>query len=314
MEQLDTKTMHYNLEVLMERTIDTIKLSDLKRIQDQMAKIKGETFCLGAGGSEVVADFAAKVLNFKNNCVTTVGDAADLCSINLKPYKNVLACSYSGNNYGVEVALNCGLKGYLLTNGELDGNTIRYFSGFPNERSYVSLGGTLMPMSILLSYYLEQGNIETLITEMFSKIQKFEIETDDNFHIFFDSGTSTIGTFLESTMVEGGLGRPICHGKYSYCHGRSVLLKKYFDSVIYCETKETDLDRTIKDAVHNYRQKIILKSDYNDPVLDNFFLVLQGIYLMAEMASLKGIDLSKIDYDKEAVSKLYRFRGTCGKF
>ncbi len=309
MEDIDTKRMAYNLGMLEERIIDTLKVSDLKRIQEELSNITGTTFCLGAGGSKVVADFASKVLSFKNECLTSVGDVVDLYSANLKLYKNAFICSYSGNNHGVNEALKAGLKSYLLTTGEGD-FSIRYSSSLSRERSFISLGGTLMPMAILLSYYLGESDTEEVIKEMFTKKPKFIVQKDDNFHIFSSLGTSIMECFLESTLVESGIGRATIHHKYDYCHGRSTLLKEFTDSILYCETIESDIDRTIKEAIHNYRQKIILKSSYKDPVLDNFFLVLQGIYLASELAKLKGIDLSKIDYDIKAVPKLYKFSGS----
>lgn len=43
------------------------------------------------------------------------------------------------------------------------------------------------------------------------------------FEIFSGYETSTSSKYLEPTMLLSGIGIPIVHDKYTYCHGRSTL-------------------------------------------------------------------------------------------
>ena len=105
-------SMKYNFEKLKERVLDTLKLTDVNK---KISKIKGPTICVGSGGSKVVAEFAALVLNTKNNCSVKVMDPRDVLYENLNPYKNLFVCSYSGNNHGVNILSSLKIKKHLLT-------------------------------------------------------------------------------------------------------------------------------------------------------------------------------------------------------
>ena len=55
--------MNYNFDLLKERILDTLKLTNINK---NLKKIKGNTICIGSGGSKVVATFASLVFNTKN--------------------------------------------------------------------------------------------------------------------------------------------------------------------------------------------------------------------------------------------------------
>ena len=59
-------SMIYNFNLLKERILDTLKLTNLN---NKLQKIKGPTICIGSGGSKVVADFASVVLKHKNSII-----------------------------------------------------------------------------------------------------------------------------------------------------------------------------------------------------------------------------------------------------
>ena len=123
------------------------------RIKEELIKIKGPVICTGVGGSSVVSEYASKVLNQKNGIVADCLEMRDLNYKNLDGYSSVLACSYSGNNYGVETAFRNNLEKYLLSTGEIPGiHNLTYSSGFHKEDSFISLGATLMPY--LLTFVL----------------------------------------------------------------------------------------------------------------------------------------------------------------
>ena len=87
---------------------DTVKKSldntDLERVRYLLESIDKPTLVTGVGGSNVVSDFASKVLNEKNKIITRNSETRDLLYMNMNGYDNVLSCSYSGNNYGVDMS------------------------------------------------------------------------------------------------------------------------------------------------------------------------------------------------------------------
>ena len=150
------ENMHDNFKLLEERVIDTLCKTDLERIREELKKIRGPVICTGVGGSSVASEFASKVLNQKNGLVTDSLEMRDMNYKKLDGYSSVLACSYSGNNYGVETAFRNGLDKYLLSTGSIDGVcNLVYESGYHKEDSFISLAATLMPMSVMLAYYLD---------------------------------------------------------------------------------------------------------------------------------------------------------------
>lgn len=304
-------SMKYNLDLLKERILDCTKVSDLENIKKILESIKGNTYLVGSGGSLVTSAFASNVLTNKNKCFTNEGDIVDLMSIS-DTYDNLFISSYSGNNFGVKEALKLKINKYVLTNGKIDDSNIKlinYLTTLPKEKSFISLGATLLPMSILLYYYLDGINFENIINDIFSNIPNYEFEDDSNFQIFSSNNTKTAERYLDSTLVEAGIGRTTIHHKYNYCHGRSTLLKNYRDTIIYLLTNKTELDETLLDAIYNYKQLFILQSNYNDTVIDDFNLTVQAMFLTYNIALKKNINLSKIDYDKKVIKQLYYFKG-----
>ena len=91
--------MQYNMQdnynMLIKRVLDTLDKTDLQKIKKQLAKIKENTICTGVGGSKVVSDYASSILNSKNNISSISCEPQEINFLNLKPYENVLTCSYS---------------------------------------------------------------------------------------------------------------------------------------------------------------------------------------------------------------------------
>ena len=75
--------------------------------------------------------------------------------------------------------------------------------------------------------------------------ETFSFDTNcDAYEIFSGIDTKTTSTYLESTMAEAGLGLPIVHDKYGYCHGRSTLSINYNNIAIYLN-RDTELDKLL---------------------------------------------------------------------
>jgi len=303
--------MIYNFDMLKERIFNTLKLTNLNK---ELKKIKGTTICAGSGGSKVVADFASNVFNIKNNCPTKTMDPRDVLYENLNSYNNLFVCSYSGSNHGVDILSPLNIRKYLLTYGDIKKENYKMLkcnSTLPKEMSFISLAATMMPMSILLSYY--SNNSVALINEMFAKVTKLTFDINNitlPFDIISGNDTTTPAAYLDSTFTEAGLQSITTHNKYDFCHGRSTLAYTQNRNLIYLVTNKKELDiLLIENLKTRYQNIIILESNYNDLVIDNYYLTLQAMYLTKYLAEFKDIDLSIVNYDKDLCKMLYKYKG-----
>lgn len=286
--------MKVNFEYLKGRVVDTFDNTDTEFINYELSKLDKPTLVSGIGGSSVVSDFGAKVLSIKNSIITRNTEPRDMIYMNSGNYSNIVACSYGGSNYGVELSFNNDLKKYLLSrNRNEDVVNLQYNTTIDNERSFISLGATLIPVSILINYYMN-GDMSFLddIEE-----KKFMFDTEcDIYEIFSGYDTSTTSKYLESTMVESGIGVPIVHDKYSYCHGRSTMSINNNSIAIFLN-RNTELDILLLSEISRYyKSVIVIDSKYKDMILDDYQMLVQAMYLTKFIAESKSKDLSKVDY------------------
>lgn len=300
------KNMHVNFDYLDKRVLDSLSNSDLDYINYELSKISTPTIISGVGGSSVVSTFTSRVLNKKNKIVSTNMEPRDIRYTDITGYSNIISCSYSGNNYGVVLTFDNLLKHYLLSKQKLDGVTnLTYTPTIEKERSFISLGATIVPISIILNYYLEDN--KQLITELIHPFE-FDFNQSDVFEIFTGLDTSTTSKYLESTMVESGIGIPIIHDKYSFCHGRSTTCYNSNHSAIYLN-RNTELDKLLLSEIRKYfKDVIVIESGFKDDILDDYYMLIQAMYLTKVIAEQKQIDLSKIDYNP-ITNKVYKFSG-----
>ena len=303
------KNMKVNFEFLKERVVDSLDNTDLEFIRSELTKLDEPTLFSGVGGSSVVSAFGAKVINSKNGIVSINSEPRDFVYRNNNAFRNVVACSYSGNNYGVELSFLKGLRKYLLSNNAFDDKDVTYLkygTTIDKERSFISLGATLIPVSILMNYYLD-GNNNPILDLIGETPYDFDLESDI-YEIFSGYDTSVSSKYLESTMVEAGIGVPIVHDKYSYCHGRSTLSVNYNAIAIYFN-RNTEFDRMMIDELRQYyKQIIVIESKFDDSILDDYYMLIQSMYLTKYMAEKKKKDLSKVEYSP-IVKKLYSYKG-----
>ena len=300
------KNMKENFEKLERRVIDTLNSTDLDRINYELHKIDGPTLISGVGGSSVVSEYASKVLAFKNGIITRNTEPRDFRYMSTNGYKNVLACSYSGNNYGVELAFDNDLKHYLLASkpNEKDGIVNLTYNCQNKEKSFISLAATLIPCSILLNYYVDNK------LNSFGEVNNYDFDVEcDEFEIFSGFDTSTASKYLESTMVESGIGVPIVHDKYSYCHGRSTLSTVSNNIAIYFDSG-TELDRLLLEEIRKYYKDVIILNSRlsKTSIVDEYYLLINCMYLTKYLAEKKEKDLSGVDYNP-IVKKLYKYNG-----
>ncbi len=310
------KIMQENFDLLKKRIIDSHRVSDLQDIKAKIKSIKGNTICVGAGGSNVVANYATKVISKINGNLVLCKHPRDLEHINLSNFENIVIASYSGEGKAVDLALDNKLNKYLLSNNNMDyeGVTnITYESQIEKESSFISLAATLMPMSILLKTYmgLRDPHYISILEEMFDKV-KVNIKWNDIYEIMGGIENSTATKYLESTMVESGIAVPIVHDKYDFCHGRSTLSYKNNNGLIYLDNRNKELDKLILSEAKKYYTEVITLNGYYpnaDELTDEFYITLQAMYLTKKLAENKGEDLSGVDHSP-LVYKLYNFKGT----
>ena len=298
------KNMKENFEKLERRVLDSLCNSDLERINYELSKIDGPTLVSGVGGSSVVSEYASKILNRKNSIITKNMEPRDFGYMDLNLYKNVLACSYSGNNYGVELAFLNNLKHYLLASKENTNDNIinLTYSCLDYEKSFISLAATLIPCSILLNYYLD-NNKEAIINSLERYSYNFDVNCDA-YEIFSGIETSTASKYLESTMIESGIGIPIVHDKYSYCHGRSTISIIKNNIAIYFNGN-TELDKLLLKELPKYYKDIIV-IDFNNNLFDEYLLLIKCMYLTKYISQELNKDLSGVDYNP-IVKKVYKY-------
>ena len=300
------KNMNENFEKLERRVLDSLNNTDLEKINYELSKINGPTLVSGVGGSSVVSEFASKILTNKNHIITRDTEPRDFRYLDTNLYKNVLACSFSGNNYGVELALLNNLKHYLLASKESkEENIINLtYTCLDKEKSFISLAATLIPCSILLNYYLD-GKKELIL----EKIEDFKFDFDvecDAYEVFTGLDTSVASKYLESTMVESGIGLAIIHDKYSYCHGRSTTSIVNNNIAIYFNGN-TELDKLYLEELPKYYKDVII-INYNSNILGEYQTLVKCMYLTKYIASQKQKDLSGVDYSP-LCKKIYKYNG-----
>ena len=288
------KNMKVNFEYLKGRIVDAFDNTDTEYINYELSKLDKPTLVSGVGGSSVVSDFGTKVLSTKNSIITRNTEPRDMIYMNSSVYSNIVACSYGGSNYGVELSFNNELKKYLLSRNRNDGVVnLQYNTTIDNERSFISLGATLIPVSILINYYMN-GDM-SFLDDIEERAFSFDTECEV-YEIFSGYDTSATSKYLESTMVESGIGVPIVHDKYSYCHGRSTMSINNNSIAIFLN-RNTELDRLLLSEISTYyKSVIVIDGKYKDMVLDDYQMLVQAMYLTKFIAESKSKDLSKVEY------------------
>ncbi len=300
--------MEENFSFFRSRILSTLAYTDCKQLFENLDHIRGNTLFVGAGGSKVVSLFACLVLEKKNHLLGVTCSYRDLLYMPLEEYQNLFVASYSGMNYGVTVAQKIPLKKYLFSSKKEENtfdSLLSYGSFLPKEKSFISLGATLVPMTLLLLYY------NPSFFPIFPSIEeKYLTRAYSSFEVYTGLDTSVAATYLESTIVEAGLGTIVLHDKYDYCHGRSTYSKVQKPLIIYLINQEKELDRVLLSLFQSKKRNIvILKGESSDFLFNQYQLLVKSMYLTKEIASYLKKDLSEVSYDKTIVPKVYHFEG-----
>ena len=224
--------------------------------------------------------------------------------MDLTPYENVIAVSYSGNNIGVDVIYETGLHKYLFT-GHPREDVTNLLYNMKEENSYVSISATMVPLSILLMYYTD--NDRTLLEE----ILKEDIQSDsasDFYEVLSGYETQTAGILLESSLIESGMAACVVHDKYNFCHGR-INLSRHEDSDLIFFKMDNELDELLYDKLQShYGKTITIPRKNEDDVINDYIASLLSLKLIHQIAINKGAEISDMDELPDNDS-FYLFKG-----
>ncbi|MBQ1567651.1 MAG: hypothetical protein IIZ80_07170 [Erysipelotrichaceae bacterium] len=288
---------------LSDKVAYAIDNSDLKKIFEVLDGIEGPTLVCGVGGSAVVGTYLAKILREKKHIIATFIYPRDLYYMNVSGYENIVSVSYSGNNIGVDAIKGRKLNKYLLTGNPKKGFKNIVYKMLP-EASFVSIGATIVPLSILTLYY---KNDPELVKEIVS-LETGLTSTDDHFEVMSGYETITAATLIESALVESGMATCLVHEKYNYCHGR-VNITKVLDSDLIFFKMNNELDEALYSTLYKYYDNIIcIERRYKDDIINDFCDCVIGLKLIRNIALIKGFDISDM---KEVPDNdvLYLFNG-----
>lgn len=321
----EKKNMHDNFKMIIPRLIDSFNYLDIEKAHHILENIKHHCLCIGTGGSYSPSLFASMVLEAKNKIIATPKEPRDILFMNLfYNYGFLLGITYGNKNHGINQASirasDSKYSTHLITNNSNYEEDICYKGSISPEYSFISLAGTVLPMSIVLSYYLKdkffKDELINLIQDMYAKASEItsQFSFDEKlplFEIMSDTTTCVASQILVSTITEAGLGIPIIHDKYSYCHGRSTLsYNKGNSNLIYLiNENSTALDNELLTHISQYYKYItILSSKNHDYITNQFDLALQSLFLCKKIAEAQQKDLSIVEYSP-VVKKLYYYKG-----
>jgi hypothetical protein len=320
---IEKKDMRNNFNMIIPRLDDSFNHLDNEKTTYILQNIKHNCLCVGTGGSNAVSLFASIVLEKINGIIATSKEPRDIMYMNLfkAKYGHLLGITYGNNNYGINEAEIYARENKYITNlltannpGEDD---IYYGGNIPLEYSFISLASTILPMSIMLNYYLSNKKEATLelIKDLYAKVSKKEFNLDIQtevpvFEIMSGDQTIVASKVLESTIIEAGLGIAVIHDKYSYCHGRSTLVHTYKNSnLIYLINEVSNIDNKLLEVLKDsYKNIIILKANNINGIVGEFDLALQSLMLCKAIAEKEEKDLSIVNYSP-VVKKLYKYNG-----
>lgn len=301
------ETMEYCFSRLEKRIYDAIEHTDIEKLFNNLKEINGPTIATGVGGSGIVSNYFCKVISAKNRIICTDITPRDLLYKPLSGYRNVVACSYSGKNIGVKASFSNDLKKYLFSINSVEGAVPLQYKVGDEEESFVSVAGTLIPMSLLFLYYTDY-NLDLLKEILSSDFNWDHLPSSRVVEVLYGYEQCTAAKLLESTMTEGSLAAPVLHDKYDYCHGRCKLNDYQSNDLIYFSA-DNELDTLFaKELPLFYDSVTVLSSRYSDNVINDFYLSYASLLLCRKMAESEGKDLSK-KIVPEISEKLYLFSG-----
>lgn len=293
---------------LEDKIVNSLSNSDLDNIYTELSNIKSTTLLCGVGGSHAVSIFLEKVLVAKNNIITKNIDVEEYFLTDFSNYDNLVLLSHSGKNHGIKSLLTTDKNKYLFTTRKSKvTNEITLNYSIKNRiRSFVSFEDTIIPLSIILGYYL---NLYHFPMEMLSKEERFDILDFDNVNIIYDETSKTCATFLETSIIEAGITPVTMHTKYSFCHGRSNLVSNKESLVIYLMTRESDLDKMLTTEIKKISKNVLIFEELTkDSVVADYLLTLKALKFLNYLNKTYHKEFVNVKYNK-IIPTVYHFKG-----
>ncbi len=292
---------------LEDNITNSLTVTNLNNIFTKLNEINEPTLLCGVGGSSVVSTFLAKILNQKNKIITHNISVENFFLHNIIPYHNLVLVSYSGENYGIKSLLNSNLNTYLLTHRKtkIKNETLLNYTITNHHKSFISLDDTIIPLSLLLCYYLDTTKLNIKIP----KLSNLSIKPFTNLNIIYDESSKTCATFLETTFIESGHASVSLHSKYSLCHGRTNIISNKDSLVIYLNTHNTELDQLLIDEIPKITSNFLVLEELNkDIIIADYLLVLQSLSLLLYLNQTYNYEFVNVKYN-QIVPTVYNFKG-----
>ena len=282
---------------------DSIKKYDLSILEN----ISKPTLLCGVGGSNIVSIFLSKVLNKKNNIITKCIDAEEFFINDFSNYNNLIILSHSGKNIAVKRLLNNSkLNNYLITTrkSKIKNETLINYSFENRIKSFISLDDTIIPISLILSHYLNSDyiNIET-------NNENFNINKFDTINIIYDYSSYAAASFLEVAFIESGNANVNMHTKYSLCHGRTNIISNKKSLVLFMQTKENELDSLLIENIKKINDNFLLIKCLNDDyIISDYNLLIKSLYFLEYCNKKFNMEFINVKYNN-IIPTIYNFDG-----
>ena len=292
---------------LEENITSSLTATNLNNIFNHLAAITKPSLICGVGGSNVVSNFLEKILNQKNNIIVQNISIEDFFLKNISSYHNLILVSYSGQNHGIKSLTNSNLNTYLLTNRKtkISNENLLTYTITNHHKSFISLDDTIIPLSILLCYYLNTYKLNFKIP----KLDNLSLTPFTNLNIIYDESSKTCATFLETTFIESGTSSVTLHTKYSLCHGRTNIISNQNSLVIYLNTQNTELDQLLISELHLISSNfLLLETKEKDLIIADYILVLKSLSLLSYLNKTYNYEFVNVKYNK-IVPTIYNYKG-----
>lgn len=296
--------MQENYELIKKRVLESCNKVSIKELN---LKLNIDNVSIvGTGGSYAAAYFLTKVFSIKNIFSKVMYPRDYLYNMDT----NLIAFSYSGTTPSIKKCIQkCTHNKLIISFNELS-NSISY--GVEQEKSFISISSTIIPITLMLKYYLNYSDkkFNTFISKILDKTYSYDIPNNvKTIEILTGDNTYTSAYNLKSSIIESGMAYPILIEKNNYAHGCSTLnYHNHTDLCIYLIGNKTNQDDNLKIALKHYKNVITLRSNYKDPIINEYILLLKSFYLLYDMALNKKIDLSNIKYAPYN-KKMYYYNG-----
>ncbi len=293
---------------LEDKIVNSFSNSNLDYLYKELSDIKGPTLLCGVGGSRTVSIFLEKVLVTKNNIIAKNIDVEEYFLTDFSNYDNLVLLSHSGKNHGIKSLLVTNKNKYLFTTrkSKMTNEITLNYSIENRIKSFVSLEDTIIPLSIILGYYL---NLYHFPIEMLSKKENFGILDFDSVNIIYDETSKTCATFLETSIIEAGISSVTMHTKYSFCHGRSNIVSNKESLVIYLMTRESDLDKMLTREIKKISNNVLIFEELNkDSVIADYLLTIKALKFLNYLNKTYHKEFVNVKYNK-IITTIYHFKG-----